>query len=86
MHLLGEPLEKVRTFQTREVRLAMEAATRAARCRLTHPDGTTGASSRKVAADEYEATLERTKRKHLRIPTTKRVYMGPPTRVMKVGM
>jgi hypothetical protein len=59
MYLLGEPLEKVRTFQSHVVRLAMEADMWAARCRLAHPGGAAGSSSRKSASDEYAATLER---------------------------
>ena len=75
--LLDEPIKKVRTFQSHVVRLAMETDMWAARCRMIHPDGTTGSSPRKFAADEYAATLERTRRKHL--PVTKRIYMGLPT-------
>ena len=59
MYLLGEPLDKVRKFQTHAVRLAMETGIWAARCRMIHPCGTTGISSRKDASDEYAATLER---------------------------
>ena len=84
IYLPGEPLEKVSTFQTHVVRLDMETDTWATRCRLVHPGGTTGSSSRKAVSDEYTATLERTKRKHL--PIMKMVYMGLPTQRRKVLM
>jgi hypothetical protein len=82
MYLLGEPLEKVRIFQSHVVRLAMEAGMWAARCRLIHPGGTTGLSSRKAASDEYAAELKRTKRRHL--PITKRAYLGLPARARRI--
>jgi hypothetical protein len=58
MYLLGEPLEKVRTFQSHVVRLAMGADMWAARCRLVHPGGTTGLSSPRAASGEYATALE----------------------------
>ena len=78
MHLLGEPLEKVRKFQAQVIRLAMGTEKWTARCRMIHPGRTEIASSRKATADEYAATLLRTGRKHL--PITKRIYMGLPAR------
>ena len=73
MYLLGDPLDKVRKFQTHVVRLAMETDMWAARCRMIHSGRTTSASSRKVAMGEYAAALLRTGRKDL--PITKRMYM-----------
>ena len=58
--------------------LATEADVWAARCRMIHPGRTERVPSRKAAADEYAATLLRTKRKNL--PITKRVYMRLPAR------
>ena len=84
MYLLGEPLDKVRAFQTHVARLAMKTDMWAARCRMIHPGGTTGISSRKAAAGKYAATLEHRKRKDL--PVAKRVYMGLPTRRRKTMM
>ena len=81
MYLLGEPLDKVRKFQTHVVRLAMETDMRATRCRVIHPERTTGISSCEDASDEYAAALERTRRKHLLF--TRRVYMGLPTQRRK---
>ena len=78
MYLLEQPLDRVRKFQTHVVRLAMETDMRAARCRMIHLGRTENVSSRKAAADEYAATLLRTRRKDL--PTTKRIYMGLPVR------
>jgi hypothetical protein len=51
----------------------------AARCRMIHPNGTHGVSSRQRASDEYAQTLIRTKRRTM--PVTRRFYMGlPPTK------
>ena len=51
----------------------------AARCRMMHPNGTHGVSSRQRASDEYAQTLIRTKRRTM--PVTRRFYMGlPPTK------
>ena len=47
MRISGEPLVKVRTFQAHVTKLAMEACIWAARCRLVHPDGTTGLRSKR---------------------------------------
>ena len=76
MYLLGEQLDEVQKFQAQVIRLATEAGMWAARCRMIHPGRTESASSQKAAADEYAATLLRTKRKHMSI--TKRVYMVLP--------
>ena len=51
----------------------------AARCRMIHPNGTHGVSSRQRASDEYAQALIRTKRRTM--PVTRRFYMGlPPTK------
>ena len=78
VYLLGEPPDKVRTFQTYVARLTMETDMWAAHCRRIHLGRTTSVSSHEAAADEYAATLLRTRRKHL--PITKRIYMGLPAR------
>ena len=44
MRIRGEPLKHVRTFQAHVAKLVMEAGMSANRCRLVHPDGTTGVS------------------------------------------
>ena len=75
--LLGEPIDTVRRSQSHVVQLAMETDIWATSCRIVHPGEAAGSTPRKAAADEYAATLEQTKRKHM--PITKRVYMGLPT-------
>ena len=74
MRLLGEPLAEARTFQSQVVRLAMETDMWTERCKLVHPDGTTGLSSRQRASAEYTGELERTGLRQM--PVTRRFYMG----------
>ena len=76
MRLLGEQLAEVRTFQSHVVKLAMETGMWAARCKLVHPDGTSGLPSRQRASAEYTSELERTGMR--RMPVTRRFYMGMP--------
>ena len=81
MRTLGEPLKNVHTFQARVVKLAMEGGTRAARCRLVHPDGTAGLSSRKRASNKYATELTRTGWELM--PITRCAYMGLPLSIRK---
>ena len=73
MFLLKESVNKIHTFQAHVVGPAMETGMCSAHRRTIHPGRATGISSRKVAADEYTETLQRTERKHT--PVLKMLYM-----------
>ena len=52
MFLLGEPIDKIRTFQARVVRLATETEMWSARCQMLYPGQTTDIAARNVAFGE----------------------------------